>query len=367
MSDFLKSLVARQLGETASVRPRLAGRYEPPPDAFAPEARPRASEFEEPDADSLELFPEVETRPAPARDDATPSAFNEDARVRPREADEASTRVVFVREERGESQPASSSEQRSARTSERTHEAASSPDAANSRLQSRAREEGDAPVRPKSVVPSLGEESARASVESMRDARPRAESGVDEREPERPSPPTRGPSSSTTRARTRDERRAPTQLEPREPSRREAEAARSSSSNVRPAQSPTSTQREVRDVRRASDADSSLVRTESARTRESTRSRDEASESDARRRAQPFGQESGALEPPPVRRAARLRTARDASRMQSESAPTINVTIGRVEVRATHAPQAPPRRTENAAPRMSLDEYLRRRNGEVRE
>lgn len=44
----------------------------------------------------------------------------------------------------------------------------------------------------------------------------------------------------------------------------------------------------------------------------------------------------------------------------SEPAPVINVTIGRIEVRAT-TPTTPPRKQPSAKPLMSLDEYLRRR------
>lgn len=353
MSDFLKSLVARQLGKAASVRPRLAGRFEPPPDAFASEAPRRATEFEEPDAGALELFTEVETRPEPAR-------------ATRHETDETSTRVVFVREQRGESQSTSSPARSPAQSAESAHGAAS-PDAADTYARTRAREENDAPVRPKSVVPSFGEEAARASDTSTLGARTHVDSNVDERATERPSPPTRSLSSLTERAQTRDERRASSQLEPREPSRREDEDSRRPSSNVRPAPSPTSARIEVRDVRRASDEATSFTQTESTRKRESARSRDDANESTAERHARQFRQESAAFEPPQGRRVARQGKARDASRTQTEPTPTINVTIGRVEVRATHTPQPAPRRTESAAPRMSLDDYLRRRNGEVRE
>ena len=41
---------------------------------------------------------------------------------------------------------------------------------------------------------------------------------------------------------------------------------------------------------------------------------------------------------------------------------TIHVTIGRIEVRATPPPSAPPRK-QAAAPVMSLDEYLKTRSG----
>jgi hypothetical protein len=44
-------------------------------------------------------------------------------------------------------------------------------------------------------------------------------------------------------------------------------------------------------------------------------------------------------------------------------APTIRITIGRVEVRAVTPPPAPSRRPARPAPRMSLDEYLRSQNG----
>jgi hypothetical protein len=43
--------------------------------------------------------------------------------------------------------------------------------------------------------------------------------------------------------------------------------------------------------------------------------------------------------------------------------PTIRVTIGRIEVRAVSPPSPPPRRTKQPAPEMSLDDYLRARNG----
>jgi len=45
-----------------------------------------------------------------------------------------------------------------------------------------------------------------------------------------------------------------------------------------------------------------------------------------------------------------------------EAAPTIQVTIGRVEVRATPPPAPAPQRPRAKPPVMSLDEYLRQRN-----
>ena len=55
------------------------------------------------------------------------------------------------------------------------------------------------------------------------------------------------------------------------------------------------------------------------------------------------------------------------SGVRSEAAPaarpTVQVTIGRIEVRAVPPPPASPARREPAGPRVSLDDYLRERNG----
>jgi len=45
------------------------------------------------------------------------------------------------------------------------------------------------------------------------------------------------------------------------------------------------------------------------------------------------------------------------------AAPVIRVTIGRIDVRAVNAPAPPARRQTPSAPKLSLDEYLRSRNG----
>jgi hypothetical protein len=47
----------------------------------------------------------------------------------------------------------------------------------------------------------------------------------------------------------------------------------------------------------------------------------------------------------------------------SNDAPAIHVTIGRVEVRAITAPGPPRSPAPPAAPKISLDDYLKRRNG----
>lgn len=48
---------------------------------------------------------------------------------------------------------------------------------------------------------------------------------------------------------------------------------------------------------------------------------------------------------------------------QPEASPTINVTIGRIEVRATPTPTVTDRKERPQSPVMGLEEYLRRRNG----
>jgi hypothetical protein len=52
-------------------------------------------------------------------------------------------------------------------------------------------------------------------------------------------------------------------------------------------------------------------------------------------------------------------------RLDAEPAarPTVHVTIGRIEVRAVHLPPAPPVNRPPAGARLSLDDYLRERNG----
>ncbi len=46
---------------------------------------------------------------------------------------------------------------------------------------------------------------------------------------------------------------------------------------------------------------------------------------------------------------------------QRPSTPIIRVTIGRVEVRAIHLPAAAPKQAKPARPKLSLDDYLRKR------
>lgn len=347
MSDFLKGLAARQLGEAPSVRPRLAGRFEPPPDAFAPEATRRAAEFEEPDADALELFLEVETRAARARDDAPRLDGQEDSRpaATRRGHDETHERVVFVKEPREESRPLLRQERNAAQDSGRTHEAPAPSNVTDARSRTHERVEGDAPVRPKSVVAASDVESGHVRPDTQAGAR----------------------TPFVTNARTSGERAEPSPLEPREPSVREAVEVQRPSNVIRPTQPSSPARREAGVTPHAHDEELSFMRNESARSRVREGQGEGADESHAARQAQRGGESYGSIEPRPARRRERQAAARDAQRERAEVTPTINVTIGRVEVRATQAPAPAQRRAETAAPRMSLDDYLRRRSGEVRE
>lgn len=345
MSDFLKSLVARQLGEAPSVRPRLAGRFEPPPDAFAHEAARRAGESEERGTDALELFLEVETHARPARDATTRQGRREGTReLEPRHEDvETNTRVVFVREPREESKPFLRQERSTTHDSERTHSESSPSHVADSRPQPRERDEGDAHVRPRSIVPASDDESLLI----------RPNSQTDDRTP------------FVTRARTRDERDETSSPEPRETSAKEVDEVKRPSNVVRPIQPPPPAAREAAATPRTQNEELSSLRSESARGRD--RRREDADDSRAARQARHSRESSNTIEPRHVPRRERQAVAREAQRERAEVPPTINVTIGRVEVRATQTPQPAQRRAEAAAPRMSLDDYLRRRNGEVRE
>ena len=67
-----------------------------------------------------------------------------------------------------------------------------------------------------------------------------------------------------------------------------------------------------------------------------------------------------------------LRPRHDASRgadagarpavMERPSAPRVEITIGRVEVRAVYAPPPPAERKTAARPMISLDDYLKQRD-----
>jgi hypothetical protein len=74
----------------------------------------------------------------------------------------------------------------------------------------------------------------------------------------------------------------------------------------------------------------------------------------------------------PPERGGALRPRRDASRsadanarpaaMERPSVPRVEITIGRVEVRAVYSPPPPAERKTAARPMLSLDDYLKQRD-----
>jgi hypothetical protein len=338
MSDFLNNLVARQLGTVAPVRPRLAGRFEPPPDAFAPESPFRAATSDEADAGPRELVFEVEARPAPAREDSTARVGPEAERAQTtrRESNDTSTRVVIFKESRAREH------------SHDAHDTTPPPTrGAESRPPTRGHEEGGAPVRPARIVPPSDEEERPDAAERAHARRAHAE-----------------PSAGEAGHAERGERRTPHAPEPRESRRFDGGDAPPHPADLRPTPTSAAQHRDAADAPRASDGASTPKRIEPARTLETSRAREaENEEARAERHERRARRDVPTLVPQPPR--SRRDARHDAA--SRNDAPTVNVTIGRVEVRATQAAPSAPRPANANAPRMSLDEYLRRRTGEVRE
>jgi hypothetical protein len=65
----------------------------------------------------------------------------------------------------------------------------------------------------------------------------------------------------------------------------------------------------------------------------------------------------------PASRRLEPRNEREVAAQAKDSAPTIQVTIGRIEVRASKSPEPPCTRTVRSRPALSLEDYLKQRNG----
>jgi hypothetical protein len=74
------------------------------------------------------------------------------------------------------------------------------------------------------------------------------------------------------------------------------------------------------------------------------------------------GLSQGLLKPPATLIAPAIPSAARSQKPISQPEPVINVTIGRIEVRATPASAPQPQKTRSAPPMMTLDEYLRQRS-----
>ena len=59
-------------------------------------------------------------------------------------------------------------------------------------------------------------------------------------------------------------------------------------------------------------------------------------------------------------------TRRESLHVAAPTPAPVQISIGRVEIRAVQAPANKPRAVGPAAPRLSLDDYLQQRNGAAR-
>lgn len=379
MSDYLDNLLARELGRLETVEPRRPSRFEPPAAAStfpsgartfgdAPEhGDPFRTETTETFADPSDATPPLSSSSAPRPAPFLPSR---DAPLTP---------PNFTREERRHARPSSMFGPESAEPSSPFDPTRSQPFDVHD-------EETDSSSPSSSPTPTPTPTLEPASTPARRTA-------TDEtRETER-----------TQQARTAplaEREAAPSQVEPSitSPLRLESDEARPRGAEGRDAATPRETlliplldAREVlnRDAsaneagERAAHFEASPVSPtakpparaddESSAKRASVepstahRERRESSEAEARRerRERQPASPSSLVQPRAARRAEAQQQQRQAdAQTEAEAAPIINVTIGRIEIRATSpAPRRPPHREPTGASPMSLEDYLRRRGG----
>lgn len=417
MSDYLSNLVARQLGLAEAVRPRLAGRFEPPVGVRVPGAADAAATEGKPE--SYESAVEVERQPRAARGGAERESTPREETAR--FASEEPARFASpARRSSPSAEPVIDSPRTEASyTHPATHHAP--PESTPPQTQPRV-------TTPANVSPVANDErpAVRAEAESSQPpvvkAVERRSPSADEDEsgttPRRrlvaPEPAAAEPSPKRDSA-TRDARQGtleksrPSSADPLTPtvkssaaSRPHDEAAASRTHDDRRAHAPPQ-----RAAPRAAEAEPSVYLGEANAVPQ--RAALQAGEAEPPRRAATPPHEKSAAserapsyveplvaaealgraaEPAPARGDGEFAPARGdgrasvltveplvsrhvpprrdeygAPRPTAEAAPTINVTIGRVEVRATQAPPAATRRRGDAPQRVSLDEYLRQRAG----
>ena len=137
------------------------------------------------------------------------------------------------------------------------------------------------------------------------------------------------------------------------------EAARQFVDEVARVKSQARLHGEVEPAREERSPESFSPHADITRRRREQEERDGEAASAATRRREP----AAPIMPQTVRTSAPLTPRRAPDEAPTNApAPTIQVTIGRVEVRATNQP-APARQSSAQAPRLSLEEYMRRRSG----
>ncbi len=408
MSDYLENLLARQLERLETVEPRRPSRFEPPAAAVTfPPVVGRPGDA--PDEDARETGDAFRTGMTEAFMD-TPDAFADSPVETTRTSspsptrraplapsrDDAPTQPLRTHEATPHAPKSSAFEPETAETISPSEPLRPQPfgvndDAADSLSPSPSRASSPPPEAPSEPArrtatdeaPSTGNRP-QASLSSEETAAPLPVERVElvERvEIFKPSPPQPSPSGLEAEAKTvgaSSGPAAPTRetilvpvLDTRETLGRAAPVregeARMSHSSEAPPIVPQPSKPPVR-------VDESVAKREAVEPapkpapKPARLERDEGSEYEtlkARRERQ--RQASAALVEPRITRRAEARAAafRQAeAQSKAEPAPTINVTIGRIEIRAT-APASRPaarRETESAAP-MSLEDYLRRRGG----
>jgi hypothetical protein len=381
MNDYFSTLVARQLGLAETVRPRLAGRFEPPvaallpevpnfaADAGASETKPHEVTFEaqwqaRPTTHGGQVSSSPQRNDAyglpPATPDLPPAALDAPTQVIVKPPREESALVTDRLQDKALfSEPidaANQAEPLHARTSTRTlrpevsttpvrdgslSEPATFPppdDNGNERQIPAPADESNAPVRDLrivpvvvregrlvTVVPAVPDEPAHAAT-LLRDS---VGTHVEKAESNPPVSPTRNTNLSPTTVRPRTDHLAPSTPESR---------AQPPASEYIPPVRDDATPSGNTPTHERQDPIKALTVTEPS-----------AALTIAPRISRHVPQRAAAREP---------------AQTSAKAAPTINVTIGRVEVRATH--QAQPGgagRQATTATTMSLEEYLRRRAG----
>lgn len=415
MSDYLSNLVARQLGLAEAVHPRLAGRFEPPVGVRVPGAADAAATEGEPE--SYETAVEVERQPRAARGGAErESSPREEVRF----AVEEPTRFASEEPARFAS-PArrSSPSAEPVIDSPRTEPSHTHPATHHAPPESMPPQTQPRVTTPANVSPVANDErpAVRAEAESSQPpvvkAVERRSPSADEDEsgttPRRrlvaPEPAAAEPSPKRDSA-TRDARQGtleksrPSSADPLTPNVKSSAASRphDEAAATRPHDDRRVHAPPQRAAPRAGEAEPPVyLGAANAVPQRAALQADEAEP--PRRAATPPHEKSAASERAPsyveslvaaeaLGRAAEPAPARGdgrasvltveplvsrhvpprrdeygAPRPTAEAAPTINVTIGRVEVRATQAPPAATRRRGDAPQRVSLDEYLRQRAG----
>ncbi len=378
MNDYLGNLVARQLDQAESVQPRLALRFEPPA-LRLPGAQTSMGGIEwlERDATSNELELESEASVEPTLDGqprpAAPQRSTTMLELTERDSPTLSSRAT--RESAAPLRPTTASEHSSAQVTssvdstraQAPNQSASEQDSSSS---SSSSSEIHASAKASSVQPSTAPLTSRRSLTEVH-VSTNQERGEAEAQQESRLTPTQAVTRKLVQSGKPEKPDSAQLIQPLHQSARDDDRARGERMTGQQNDMPQSAQNHlvpiiVREIAQpAPSSNNSLPVARLRDTDESPRGSrlpaplEHASETPARSsRPQP-----NVLVQPRITPLTESRVlAYDESNSAREAEPVINVTIGRIEVRATHAPAAN-RRQNASAPLMSLNDYLRQRAG----